>query len=64
MMQFQILNVKRIAVGGDKFVELFVDRMIDMTELERLANELGLPVEAENGRAFPHRLGAKDFLNL
>lgn len=64
MLQQMTFTVKRVDAGKEKFLELFSDRLIDMSELERVANETGLPVEAQNGRAFPEGLGAKDFLNL
>jgi len=65
MHQFQVFRIKKISAGKDDyFVELFLDRVLDMTELHRVANETGLPVEAENGRAFPEGTGAKDFLDL
>lgn len=65
MLQFQVFTVKRIQLGKDDYyVELFLNRVIDMSELQRVANETGLPVEAENGKAFPEGKGAKDFLNL
>jgi hypothetical protein len=64
MIQSMTLTVKRVKLGDETFVELFVDRLIDMSELIRVANELGLPVEAQNGRAFPNGTGAKDFVNL
>ena len=65
MLQFKVFKIKRIPAGKDDyFVELFLDRVIDMTELQRVANDTGLPVEAENGRAFPEGKSAKDFLNL
>ena len=64
MFQQMTFNIKRIDAGKEKFVELFCDRLIDMSELERVANETGLPVEAQNGRAFPEGLGAKDFIGL
>lgn len=62
MLQFQIFTVRKVKAGQDEFVELWLDRVIDMSELERLANELGLPVETQNGRAFPEGKGAKDFI--
>lgn len=64
MLQFQVFVVKRVKAGKEQFAELFLNRVIDIAELQRLANELGLPVEAENGRAFPEGKGARDFLNL
>ncbi len=64
MLQFIVLEVKRVRFGSEQFVELYVNRVIDSMELERVANELGLPVEAENGRAFPEGTGAKDFIGI
>jgi hypothetical protein len=62
MLQFQIFKIRKVKLGSDEFTELFLDRVIDMSELIRVAEELGLPVEAQNGRAFPKGTGAKDFL--
>jgi hypothetical protein len=64
MLQFQVFEVKRIKIGDSYFAELFVDRLINLDELIRIANEFGLPVEAENGRAFPKGKGANDFIGL
>lgn len=64
MLQSLTFKIKKIVIGKDYFVELYVGRLIDMSELQRVANELGLPVEVENGRAFPEGKGAKDFMNL
>ena len=65
MLQFQVFKLRKVPAGKDDyFVELFLDRVIDMSELQRVANETGLPVEAENGRAFPEGKGANDFLDL
>lgn len=64
MLQQMTFKIRRIEAGREKFAELFCDRLIDMSELERVANETGLPVEAQNGRAFPDGMGAKDFLGL
>ncbi len=64
MLQFQIFKVKRVQLGSDTFVELFLDRLLDMSEMLRVAKETGLPVESENRRAFPEGKGAKDFAGL
>ncbi len=62
MLQFQVLVVKKVKLANTEFVELFVNRVIDLPELMRLAEELGLPIEAQNGRVFPEGKGAKDFI--
>lgn len=64
MFQFQTFAVRRVKHGQGEFAELFLDKVIDMPELLRIANETGLPVESQNGRAFPEGKGAKDFLGL
>ena len=64
MYQVLTFKIRRVKAGQDEFVELFVDRILDMSELLRVANEFGLPVESQNGRAFPDGLGVKDFLGL
>lgn len=64
MRQFQIFTIKRVKLGNQEFIELFLNKMIDISELKRLTNELGLPIEVENGRAFPDGLSAKDFVGL
>jgi len=64
MLQFQIFKVKRVKIGQQEFVELFLDRLLDRSELQKVANEIGLPVEAENGRAMPEGKGEKDFIGL
>lgn len=64
MYQVMEFKIKRVPIGKEYYVELFLGRILDMSELQRVANETMLPVEAENGRAFPVGKGAKDFLNL
>jgi hypothetical protein len=64
MLQQLTFTIKKVKAGQEEFVELFTIKVIDMSELTRLANEFGLPVEAENGRAFPEGKGAKDFIGL
>lgn len=53
--------VKKVKAGNIEYVELFIDRVIDTGEIIRLANEFGLPVEAQNGKAFPEGRSASDF---
>jgi hypothetical protein len=62
MHQYLTFKIKEIPLGKDSFVELFVNRVLEMSELQRVAKETCLPVEAENGRAFPEGKGAKDFI--
>jgi hypothetical protein len=64
MLQVLTFEIKRVTQGNISFPELYVKRMIDLNELTRLAKEFGLPVEAENGRAFPEGTGAMDFIGV
>lgn len=64
MLQMLTFTVKRVDLGSDHFTELYTHRTMDMSEILRLAEETGLPVEAGGQRAFPKGLGMKDFMNL
>ncbi len=64
MFQVQTFTIRRVRLGNDEFVELFLGKVVDIGELTRLANEAGLPIEAENGRAFPSGRGAVDYAGL
>lgn len=64
MLQLQTFTVKRVKIGQSEFVELFLPKILDRSELQKVANEVGLPVEAENGRAMPEGKGEKDFIGL
>lgn len=39
-------------------------RQVDISELKKIANDIGLPVEAPNGHAFPRGTSAIDFSDL
>ena len=64
MFQQMTFKVKRVILGNVTYAELYIDRMIDVSELSRIANEVGLPVESQNGKAFPKSTSAADFQNL
>lgn len=64
MFQVLTFTVKRVQIGKDTFVEISTPKMLDRSELERIANETGMPVEAPNGRAMPEGKAAKDFIGL
>ncbi len=64
MLQLQTFTVKRVKIGQQEFVELFLPKLLDRSELQKVANEIGLPIEAENGRAMPEGKGEKDFIGL
>lgn len=54
-------TTKSVSTGNINFIELHTDRTIELSELAKIAEESGLPVEAPNGRAFPKGKGATDF---
>ncbi|MGC8495698.1 MAG: hypothetical protein ACP5RM_00280 [Candidatus Micrarchaeia archaeon] len=62
MFQLITFTPRLVTVGNEKFAELYTKKMIDLSELKRVANELGAPVEADTLRAFPEGKGAKDFM--
>ena len=62
MFQVQTFKVRDIRFGRDYFYELYIDKVVELPELERIAKEVGMPVEASNGRVFPVGKSAKDFL--
>lgn len=64
MLQMLSFKIKKVYIGKDYYVELHSERVLAFSELQRVANETQLPVEVENGRAFPEGKGAKDFLNI
>ena len=57
-------TVKRVAFGNISYVELFSDRVIDISEITRVAEETGLPVEAANAKAFPEGKSSIDFKDV
>ncbi len=62
MLQVMSFTIKYVPLGSGRFVELHTDRVIEISEVQRVADETGLPVEADTKRAFPAGKGAKDFL--
>jgi hypothetical protein len=64
MFQQMTFNTRKVKSGNIEYTELFIDRIMDTSELLRLAKETGLPVESQNGRAFPEGSSASDFQGL
>jgi hypothetical protein len=62
MLQLITFTPKLISLGNERFAELYTKKMIDISELKRIANDIGAPIEADSLRAFPEGKGAKDFL--
>lgn len=64
MFQQITFRVRKVALGNVTYTELYTERMIDVSELTRISNEIGLPAESQNGKAFPKGTSASDFQNL
>lgn len=62
MLQQLTFNVKKVNIGDSEYVELYTSRIVDTSELLRVSEETGLPVEAPNGKAFPKGTAASDFI--
>lgn len=58
------LVVGRFPIGSNKFLALCTDKYVDLGELVRVAEEVGLPIFAKSGRVFPRGKGAADFVGL
>lgn len=56
--------VKRIETPIGSYPVLWTDRQIDITEMVRVAEEIGLPVKTPSGTAFPKGKGTEDFVGL
>lgn len=61
MYQQISFSVKKIKSGNIEYIELFTDRLVDISELKRVAEDLKLPVAAQNAVAFPEGKSAEDY---
>jgi 5-methylthioribose kinase len=64
MFQQLTFTVKKIDMGNVNYFVLSTDRQVDVSELMKIAEEIGLPVVAQNGRAFPKGTSAVDFAGV
>jgi hypothetical protein len=62
MLQQLTFIVKKVNIGDSEYIELYTSRIVDTSELLRVSEETGLPVEAPNGKAFPKGTAASDFI--
>lgn len=53
--------VRKEKLGEMEFYELFTERIIDVSELLKVAEDIGLPVHAPNANVFPKGTSASDF---
>lgn len=57
--------VRRFPAGkGAEHVALCTEKIVDVSELERVAAETGLPVFSANGKVFPKGTGSSDFIGF
>lgn len=61
MAQQITFTIRKADLSGVRYTELYTDRIVPLADLSRIANEIGLPVEAPNGRVFPAGTSASDF---
>lgn len=64
MFQRIIFTVKIIKEPYGEYPVLFTDRIIDINEAVRLAEELKIPIFTPNGNVFPKGKSGKDFVQL
>ncbi len=61
MLQQMTFTIHKATSSNITYTELYTERLIDTSELLRIAEEFGLPVHAQNGSAFPKGTSASDF---
>ena len=61
MYQQITFSIREVKSGNIIYVELFSDRLIDLSELKRLAKEFNMPVATQNTVAFPEGTSLIDF---
>lgn len=61
MFQQLTFTVRRAQLGNVTYMELATDRQVDLSELVKIAEDIGLPVRAQNGQAFPKGTSSTDF---
>lgn len=64
MWQKITFTIKRIKTPDGEYPLLFTDKIIDLKEIVRVAEETNLPVQTPTGTAFPKGKSAKDFIGL
>ena len=61
MFQWVTFKVRPARLGNVEYWELYTERVTGLNELSKIADEIGLPVSAPNGSAFPKGKGVADF---
>jgi hypothetical protein len=61
IFQWVTFKIRIAKLGNLEYYELFSEKIIGLSELMKIAEEMGLPASAPNGNAFPKGTGAADF---
>jgi hypothetical protein len=61
LLTFRVVR-RQTPIGGVPY--LVLDRMLDLAELMKVAEEYSLPVESPTGKVFPRGKKETDFLGL
>jgi hypothetical protein len=64
MIQLQTFEIVRRESPFGKYPVLYLDKIVGLPELLRIAEGIGLPVSAKNATVFPKGKMAKDFAGL
>lgn len=64
MFQRIVFTVKKVHEPYGVYPILSTDRMVDLKEAVRLAEELQIPIELPHGKIYPRGKSGKDFINL
>ncbi|MGC8567715.1 MAG: hypothetical protein ACP5RP_00110 [Candidatus Micrarchaeia archaeon] len=62
MLQQLSFSVKKVEIENSYYNELYSPRLVELSEIERIADLMGMPVEAGGKRAFPKGKTALDFI--
>lgn len=62
MLQYQIFKVRKVQFGSAFYVELFLDKNIELSEAIKVSNDIGLPVQTKTHKVFPTGKSAHDFI--
>ncbi len=57
-----VFKVVKKKYGSQEYVALHTDKLVGISDLSRIAEETGMPVESPVGSAFPKGKMAKDFI--
>jgi len=62
MYELRTFSVVYRNVGSEQYITLYLEKPLNIEEMQRVANEMNLPVESGEHRVFPAGKGAVDFI--